>query len=135
MNLKSKNRISKRSGAAVVELALCLPVLFLIVLGTVEVCNGIFLRQSLEIMAFEGARISVTPGATTSDIQDQVNTIAATRNVNIDSVTVTPADFADQPIGTFIEVKVVGTSSGAAGFLSDGQSTGVVGMMKNHEGD
>ena len=135
VNLEMKNQKPSRRGAAVVELAISLPVIFLIMLGTAETCNRIFLKQSLEIMAFEGVRVSITPGATNSDIQGQVNAIAATRNVSVDSITITPANFADLPIGEFVEVKVVGASKASAGFLGAGQSSAVVSMMKNHVGD
>jgi Flp pilus assembly protein TadG len=123
--------MSKRCGVAVVELAVALPVIFFVVLGTVEVCNGIFLRQSLEVMAFEGARISVTPDAQVGDVEDQVKSIAAARNVQVTSLAISPNNFADQPIGTFIDVTVNGYSASAAGFFSDGNSTASVSMMKN----
>lgn len=134
MNVPNRkiNRKNDRSGAAVVELAIALPILFFIVLATVEICNGIFLKQSLSVMAYEGARVAVTPDAIKSDIEDQVAVFASARRVTIDRVIITPDNFAEQPIGSYIEVEVRGESSAAGGIFSDGKSTATVSMMKNY---
>jgi Flp pilus assembly protein TadG len=134
MNVHNRKieRKNDRSGAAVVELAIALPILFFIVLATVEVCNGIFLKQSLSVMAYEGARVAVTPDAIKSDIEQQVAAFADARRVTINRVTVTPDNYAEQPIGSYIEVQVQGESSSAGGIFSDGRSTATVSMMKNY---
>ena len=46
-----------------VELAICLPVLILLLFGTIEACAIIYLNQSLKIAAYEGARVSLIPTA------------------------------------------------------------------------
>lgn len=104
--LMTTHKLRKRRGAAVVEAAITLPVIFIIILGTVEVCNGIFMRQSLKLMAFEGARITIVPEASFEDVEQQVEEIATVRNVKIKSVEVKPANFQDEPPGNFIEVVV-----------------------------
>lgn len=53
-----------RSGAAMIELALFLPVFFMITMATVETCRVLYLRQSLTIAAYECARIGIVPGVT-----------------------------------------------------------------------
>lgn len=125
-------RKNARDGAAVVELAITLPIIFFIVLATVEICNSIFLRQSLSVMAYEGARVAVTPDADQSDIRDQVTAFGQARNLTINNVTITPDNFGDQPTGTFIRVEVVGSSTAAGGIFTDGSSTVSVSMMKNY---
>jgi len=130
--MRIRKRQSDRRGLAVVELSICLPVLVLIILGTVEISNGIFLRQSLKIMAFEGARITVTPDAVLGDVEHQVNVIAESRGVDVTSISISPSDFSNQPVGTFIEVTVVGASGQAAGMFSNGEFSTSVSIMKNH---
>lgn len=132
MPLKLKHRRSCRDGAAVVEIAITLPVLLFIAIATSDVCNSIFLKQSVAVMAFEGTRVAVTPGAVASDIEERVSQFAAIRNVNVESVEITPADFANQPTGTFIEVEVTGTSNLTTGVFTNSQSSVTVSMMKNY---
>ena len=61
--LSSKTK-RRRQGVAAVEAALCLPVVLILMLGTLEICSGIFLRESLNIASFEGARAGVRRQAT-----------------------------------------------------------------------
>lgn len=61
----------KRSGAAIIELAVCLPLLVLITLATIKACSMIFLKQTLIIAAFEGARIGMLPGSAALNVEAQ----------------------------------------------------------------
>lgn len=45
-----------RRGLAAVEFAVCLPVIVLLVFGTIEASSYIFLKQSLSVAAYEGVR-------------------------------------------------------------------------------
>ena len=47
---------NRRTGAACVELALCLPVLVLLLFGSLEGANMLFLRQAVVQAAYETAR-------------------------------------------------------------------------------
>ena len=58
----------KRSGSAVVELALILPVLVLIVFGSIEANNAIYLQQVLTEVAYQGALEGVDVSATEQDV-------------------------------------------------------------------
>ena len=69
----SKNGAAKRwcrdrGGAAVVELAVVLPVFVVILLGTIETCKMIFIQQSLEIAAYEAVRVAIVPETDFEDI-------------------------------------------------------------------
>lgn len=50
-----------RRGAASVELAVCLPVIILIVFGAIETCSIVFLQQNLQLIAYEAARVAASP--------------------------------------------------------------------------
>jgi len=52
------NRGSRRAVAAS-ELAVCLPILVLLVLAMIESCTMIFLKQSLTVSAYEGIRKAI----------------------------------------------------------------------------
>jgi len=60
-----------RRGVATVELAVCLPVLALLVFGSIEAASFIFLKQSLQVAAYEGIREAIRPGAIDSVARDR----------------------------------------------------------------
>jgi Flp pilus assembly protein TadG len=96
----------RRRGVAAVELAVCLPVIVLLVLGTIEACSMIFLKQSLSVAAYEGARTAVVPGMTKDDVQAACQQLLADRNVSGGQVTVKPADIVALNPGDFVDVTV-----------------------------
>ncbi len=50
-----KTRKRQRSGSVVVEVAVCLPLIVLLVFASVEACTMIYLKQSLTVSACEGS--------------------------------------------------------------------------------
>ncbi len=64
-----RNANLARRGVAAAEFAVCLPVMVLLVLGMVETCSMVFLKQSLAVAAYEGAHTAVKPGATSADVR------------------------------------------------------------------
>ena len=58
------DRAVKRKGAVTVELAVCLPVLALLVFGSIEAAGFIFLKQSLQVAAYEGVREAICSDTT-----------------------------------------------------------------------
>ena len=103
--MRRTNR-KRRRGAAAVECAVVAPLLVLISLGTIEACSMIFLRQSLEISAYEGARVAIVPGTTDQNVVATCLTIAGVRRVQDTTVTLTPSNVSAQPYGTIIKVSV-----------------------------
>ena len=53
----------KFSGVATTEFAVCLPLIILLVFGSIEATNYIFLKQTLNIAAYEGIRESIKVGS------------------------------------------------------------------------
>lgn len=75
------NNIRWRRGTAVTELAICLPVLALVIFGSIEACNVIFLKQTLVEAAYEGALIGSQPRATEAKIEDRVQAVLSARKI------------------------------------------------------
>ncbi len=125
---------SNRRGIAATEFAVCLPIILVLIIGTIEACSMIYLKQTLSVAAYEGIRASIKPDATTADVTAACNQILTARNVNGATITITPSDFDTQPVQTWITVRVHasgGTNSVIAGWfydalVVDGQAT----MMK-----
>jgi len=98
--------IANRRGVAASELAVCLPVIVLLVLAMIEACTMIFLKQSLSVAAYEGARTALEPQAVAADVQAASEGILRDRRVQGGRVTVQPVDLARVPVGEYIEVTV-----------------------------
>lgn len=71
----------RRRGVAAVEAALCLPLLFLLTLGTIDLCSMLFLKEAMTIAAYEGAREGVQRGGTNADATEQVLNFLDQRNI------------------------------------------------------
>jgi Flp pilus assembly protein TadG len=124
----------RRAGVAATELAVCMPLLVLIVLATMEACAMIFLQQSLSVAAYEGARVGITPKATSSDVAAQCQQILDDREVQSATVSVSPTNIPGAAAGTWIEVEATAPFSDnavASGWLFGGRKlTATVQMIK-----
>ncbi len=131
-----KNRNRSRRGSAVVELAITLPVFVLILFGTIETTTMIFLQQSLEMCAYQGARIALIPSSTSAKVSRACSTILTDRKVNGATVTVSPANYSTAPYGTLIRVQVTAPCNSNSPFspwFYGGRSlTGEVTLMKEY---
>lgn len=87
-----------------VELAVCLPLLTLLVLATIECCAMIFLQQSLTVAAYEGARVALAPEADTKNVEYQVELILADRDVRDATVSVAPRNVRGAAAGAWVRV-------------------------------
>lgn len=97
---------TRRSGAAIVEVALTLPILVLICLATIDTCRVIFVRQSAKLAAFECARIGIIPGVTRTQLQQLCATFMASRSVSQASVTLSVPDLSMLSKGDLLTVTV-----------------------------
>lgn len=103
---RSINTRTGRRGAAVVEFAVCLPVLVTLVLGAIECCSMIFLDQSLKVTAYEGIRAAVKSGAAVGAGRTRANQIIAERNLQQAQVRFTPNNPENASRGTPITIRV-----------------------------
>ena len=81
-----------RCGLAVTELAVGLPVLLIMLLGTMEICTMIRLRQKLNMIAYETARVGVLPNTKQKEVQYQCQLLCEDQQLNTISLETTPAD-------------------------------------------
>ena len=84
-----RSKKQQKTGTAVVELAVCLPVIFAVVFGSIEACNMIALKQIICESAYDGALVAVRPNSTEADIVSSINAVLAARNVTPQTVSVT----------------------------------------------
>jgi Flp pilus assembly protein TadG len=95
-----------RSGVAATELALCLPLIVMLVLGSIEACSMIFLNHSLSIASYEGVRVAINFDATTQEVEDRCESLIDARNVSGGLVSISPSNVATVPRGQQIAVTV-----------------------------
>lgn len=102
--LSNNKRHASRKGVAAAELAVCLPVIVLIVLATIEACTMVFLKQSLSIAAYEGARAALAQNATNASAQSAANQVLTQRRVNGGTVRIQPSNIVAVAPGEYMTI-------------------------------
>jgi Flp pilus assembly protein TadG len=102
---KSK-AVCRRRGVAATEFAVCLPVVVLLVLGMIECCTMIFLKQSLTVAAYEGVRTALEDRAVGADVLRTSQQILTQRRVQGGTTTINLPNVPAIPLGQFITVTV-----------------------------
>lgn len=95
-----------RKGGALVEFVICLPVLLVIAIGTVESCRMIYVRQSVQIAAYECARLAITPGIVIEDVEDLAYVLVTGRALSGHSLALSTHDVSSLEYGDLLEVTV-----------------------------
>ena len=108
-----KTRLSKRrsggrrrQGVAVVELAVCLPLLVVLLIATIEACVMLQLQQNLAVTAYEGARVGIMPGTDANTVDFQCQLILDDRNINGYTITLNPVDPQAMNVGDEFTVTI-----------------------------
>ncbi len=96
----------KRLGVAAVEFAVCLPVLIVIFLGSIECANMTYLKQTLTISSYEGVRKGIQYNATSKQVRQHCRDILNARNIKHASITISPKNVAKVKQGDEIQVTV-----------------------------
>jgi uncharacterized protein (UPF0333 family) len=101
-----KRRKSQRKGAAVVEFAVCIPVIMVIVFGAIEAASLLFLRQALIQSAYEGVKVAVKANAENGDAVAAAEAVAAGRRIENLTIIFDPEDITSASKGEMIRVRV-----------------------------
>ena len=98
-------KLKKRSqGVVTVEVALCLPVLLAILMGSYELARANMMMHSTESAAYEGARVGIIPGATPESVRASVGGVLRSVGVSTFDIEITPTVITNQTED--IEVRV-----------------------------
>lgn len=95
-----------RRAVAASELAVCLPIIVLLVLAMIEACTMIFLKQSLTVASYEGVRTALKQGAAAGDVQTSCDAVLRDRRVQGGAVSIQPGNFASLAPGEYVQVTV-----------------------------
>jgi len=131
-----RGQCSPRSGAAVVEFAVTLPVLVLILLATLEACSMIYVTQTLQIASYEATRVALVPKSTKAQVEFAATRILSDRRVKNAVIKITPLDFANAPIQSFIRIDITAPANNNAVvspmFFKDKNLQASCSMMKEY---
>jgi hypothetical protein len=105
-SMVTRNKSSQRNGIAVTELAVGLPLLLVVMMGTVEACTMIRLQQKMKMVAYEGARVGVLPEAKAENVEWQCETLSADQRLNSIVVVMDPMDPTSLDSGEWFTVEV-----------------------------
>jgi Flp pilus assembly protein TadG len=103
--------VRKRTGAAALEAAISVPLIVTIVFGAIEISNAIYLRQSLNMAAYEAAKVVTKPGTNETLARTRCAEILNIRSVSSYTLTFTPTITTATPRGTPVTVTITGNAS------------------------
>lgn len=101
-----RQRRTRRPAAATVEMAFVAPIVFLIILGSIEFGRLNIVRHAVANAAYESARYGIVPGSTAAEISDYAQQHLGILGINGASVTVTPSTILDETEEITVEVVV-----------------------------
>jgi len=99
-------RRKHRRGAAIVEFAVCLPIIMLLILGSIEATSAIFLRQALTTSAYEGIREAVRTSSTTAEATARAQAVLTSRQIRGSRILFTPADTETAARGSNLVIEI-----------------------------
>ena len=95
-----------RHGVAAAETAVCLPVIVLLVFGSIEASSQIFLKQSLNVAAYEAVRTATAAGGDNADANVRGRAILDSRGVSGATVRFPNGDVSGVGRGDLFAVEV-----------------------------
>ena len=99
-------RLKRKGGTALVEFAVCLPVIMILILGSMEATSAIFVRQSLTTSAYEGIREAIRIGSKTSNATGRAQAVLTARQIRSSNIRFTPSNVESAAKGSAIVIEV-----------------------------
>lgn len=101
----SQPQQKNRSGAVTVEFAMTAPILFLLLMGALELGHANMVLNTTEAACYEGSRVGILPGATSAECIAATERMLQIGKIRDATVTVTPANLSTQ--SEFVTIQVV----------------------------
>ena len=124
-----------RRGVATVELAICLPVILLLVVGAIEGSNFIFLKQAVTSAAYESAQVMTRVGGTKVKAESRATEVLSARSIDQSTISFMPANpdtvARGEQVTVSITAPVSANSVGLRWFFDSESVTASVCMLRN----
>ncbi|MGY8771166.1 MAG: TadE/TadG family type IV pilus assembly protein [Pirellulales bacterium] len=131
------NQRHHRKGTAVSELAVCLPVITLIVFAAIQGAELMFMKQALSVAAYESCREALHPDGTKETAASTANRMLQDRRIQSAAVQFTPTDIEALAPGKYITISIhapVTKNSTLRGWMfAPEEITSSVTMMKEYD--
>jgi hypothetical protein len=89
--MRSPRYARRRGGGAVIEFAISFPLLLIVIFGAVDICERIFFKQSVSLVAYEGARLAARRSATSAHVLLRCQQMLRERRVENGEIFITPS--------------------------------------------
>ena len=104
-----RHRPPKRRGGATIEFAISLPLFLIVIFGAIDICERIFFKQSVSIVAYEGARLATRRSATTSHVVARCQQMLRERRIDNGEIILSPSSIDNLPATTPITLTIRAT--------------------------
>lgn len=95
-----------RSGAAAVEFAMTAPLVFMLLLGALELGHANMVFHAAEAAAFEGARAGIVPGATSAEVTSATQNVLDISRIRDASISISPSNLDSKEETIRVQVNV-----------------------------
>lgn len=105
-------RADSRAGTTTVEFAMVVPILFVILLASVEFARANQVANAVSYASYMGCRQAIIPGGTASGASTAANEVLSSNLISQGTVTVSPASISDSTTTVSVTVSVPMSSVG-----------------------
>lgn len=95
-----------RTGAAMVEFAIVVPLLFLFFFTAFEFCRVAMIRHTVDNAVYEGARLAIIPGGTSADATQEAQRILNSLGIDDANIVVTPSNIDNTTENVTVQITV-----------------------------
>jgi hypothetical protein len=92
-----KSNLRNRRGGATIEFAISLPLLLIVIFGSIDICERIFFKQSVSLVAYEGARLATRRSATSANVIARCQQMMRERRIDNGEVILSPGTIDNLP--------------------------------------
>ena len=111
------NKRIDRQGATVVEMALTLPILFLLLFACYEFGRANMIRHTAQGAAYEAARVAIVPGAKIEEIKETAEFFLSTSGVRKFDLDIEPKNITDATETVTVRITVRMRENSSIGLL------------------
>ncbi|MEN1678869.1 MAG: TadE family protein [Planctomycetota bacterium] len=105
--MRATRKRPDRRGAAIVEFAVCVPMLVLLIFGSIQACNLLFLERALTTAAYEATLEVSKADASLATVQQRGSSILDAYGVTGGAIRVSPGGPLEEiPLGATVTITV-----------------------------